>query len=588
MVGGVLNYVIATTYTRSSVNPDLSMNLTVNLVNVPVFFSWQTAQNRNFYSKTEWRRRDFDVSAFDPDGLVVLETQKVRIPSAWQPALSIDGDFFIVASVWFDVFSSDLVSGVSSSNVCPTETVSVSLPSMKNHRLSRTLADCQSSSVFDSKSERDLKSENLSDSNPSSISSIKKNEEGGGEKEVDTIRWKEFPDIDQTSSKQKTSEVNNFREPRKRQNNNHPCWIPTEYPLEQTPVELRDSLLKLSNLVFLYSQSQPDPDDFVSLKKEYLRNQFGKQTTDELINFALQTELLESDNQYTIGQKAKGYRFTERFRNHPHRIINCQRSKRDQANSDKLMKRERNKHIRYLWEHLIRLTVNKRKLEAYSYDWQIFEPCLSILNGNFYLTQDDFGGRWYSNLTNLKREARGLLRIEGKSESLWEIDIKNSQPLFASIAAQKAGFHDEGFSTLCEQGVLYEALMSSWGVSDRDAVKKELLKIFYSKNGYRSEEKSKFESQFPTFSEFMEKAKKLNHKHFANLMQTTERKFIVDSVVPELIRQSPGIFIATIHDSLLVEKRRAEFAHDVLSGLFMGKYGVSPMTHMKDTGDYLR
>lgn len=584
------------------------MTLQINLVSVPTFSSWRQANSQNFFSKTTWKKRGNNVSHLESDGLVVLEKARVRVPT-WQPVLSFDGEFFTVATEPFEVYSENLVlRGERSLAKSSVESFSLddilALDSPKSDFLSKNSSKSSPSSLVNNlipesssaDSSTEIQKESESQKSPDhSISSLKKEreeKEGGGERrEVGTIRSEGGTKSSQTSRKQKTSEVNNFvinhSDPRQRRNENHPCWIPAEYPIEQVPAELKDSFLKLSNLVYLYSQSQQNPDDFVSLKKRYLENSFGEKPARQILNLALQSRLLETDNLYEIGQKAKGYRFTETYRNQPHKIINTLRTKKDQANSDKVMNHRDNKHIRYLWEHLIRLTVNKTKLEAYRHVWQVYEPCVSILNGKFYLKPDDFGGRWYSNLTSLKKEARGLLRIEGKSESLWEIDIRNSQPLFASLAAQSKSFSDEKFSSLCQQGRLYEALMSSWGMPREDA-KEELLRIFYSKNGYRSAQKKIFEDTFPVFSQFMEKSKAQNHTRFAHLMQLEERKFIVDTVVPELIRQSGGIFVATIHDSLLVERRRAEFAQDVLSGLFLGKYGVKPMSHLRDTGNYLK
>ncbi len=363
---------------------------------------------------------------------------------------------------------------------------------------------------------------------------------------------------------------------------NTPNWIPKSFNFQDIDnIKVREGMMRLSNLIFVKSHDYPTLlETFVPLKKEYLRNQFGTDTQ-EIIKLGLETNLIETDNHYQVGAKSIGYRIGEQFRESPFRIININRNIHEDKNLKELL--ARNHHFRYLHTHLTSLTIDELALSRFRNDWKIWEPCQAIIAKAFYFKQDNFSGRIHTNLTNLKKVARGLLRINNGTETLWEVDIANSQPLFAAFASRAKGFNDEGFISLCEQGALYEALGDSWGVSRAEA-KAETLLFFYAKNGYHSKKKTAFEKMFPTFSKFMHQCKVAKHQRFAELAQREERKLIIDAVVPEIIRRCPGAFLATVHDSLLVQERHVEIVRDVLTAQFLGQFGVVPCLHVSRTG----
>ncbi len=75
-------------------------------------------------------------------------------------------------------------------------------------------------------------------------------------------------------------------------------------------------------------------------------------------------------------------------------------------------------------------------------------------------TEDDFSGRIHTNITNLYKPLRKLLRVDGSDQTLGEIDIKNSQPLFLGVAAVKSGVVDRKYLDLCQQGLIYDHMAS--------------------------------------------------------------------------------------------------------------------------------
>jgi len=522
-----------------------------------IISSWREAKSRNFYSKTEWKRRGKEVINLDPDGILVLKTSKVSHP-IWRPVLKADGEFFIVAEDWFDLYSEALVLGEESSGF---DFLSKNLDQVEFGSSKTPLTEI---------SFKDFECELRS------IQASIEREEGGGEGvHNDGQSLEKTP---QVIDEPETCVLNNCTDKSKRPS---PNWSPKEFDFEaiQNP-EVRDTLLRFSNLIYLKGQDYSTGlETFVNLKKSYLRENFGKSQIEEALRIGLETGLIET-NPYIVGEKSIGYRFGERFREGQFKIRNVFLSPKEEKKLKELLRR--NPHLRYLHTHLQTITIDQKLLSQVDPNSELWESLQTINSKIWFFGKDDFSGRIHHNLSNLKKEGRALLRVNNGADSLWEVDIANSQPLFAALAAQNKGFEDARFLSLCQEGALYEVLGASWGLA-REAAKTETFKIFFSKNGYRSERKAIFETFFPTFSLFMRKAKSVKYQHFSELSQREERRTIIDSVVPEFIKKARGSFISTIHDSLLVRKQQVELVRGILECEFLERFGLKPKLHVKDT-----
>ncbi len=201
----------------------------------------------------------------------------------------------------------------------------------------------------------------------------------------------------------------------------------------------------------------------------------------------------------------------------------------------------------------------------------------TLLDKQIRFKKDEFSGRIHTNITNLYKQLRALLRVDGQDEPLVELDIRNSQPLFLAIAALKAKVQDKKYLELCESGQLYDYLALELGMS-RDSAKKELMLYYFAKNGHRSvlkELKQLFEKQFDSIASYLTKIKSKDHKRAAKQMQMAERQLIIDNVCVKLFQQRKDLFVTTVHDSLLVRKSDSDLAEAVLMDEFM-KLGVNP------------
>jgi hypothetical protein len=190
-----------------------------------------------------------------------------------------------------------------------------------------------------------------------------------------------------------------------------------------------------------------------------------------------------------------------------------------------------------------------------------------------------------SNIANLVREARPYLRIDG--QSLVEIDIKNSQPLFIGLIAKAAGVPCDDYLRHCEAD-LYQHLADQGGFT-RAEVKRQLMKTALFSPNYAPAQKLPvkrlFDRLFPELAAFIRGQKKgKDHGRFAVKAQYEESKFVIYTVCDQIRRERSDCWIATIHDSILTLPQHVEYVLAVMKEEF-GKLGVSPRLKPRHPGD---
>ncbi len=218
----------------------------------------------------------------------------------------------------------------------------------------------------------------------------------------------------------------------------------------------------------------------------------------------------------------------------------------------------------------------------------ILASATKIQNGDIFYTVDDTAGRFHSNITNMSKDLRPYLRING--QKLVNIDVKNCQPYLSVILLTDPGKVScltdnrefcylltsmkvtitqdvKNYISLVASGQIYEYLMekfSSAGLElSRSETKKQVLRILFARNRTPKNETNRFTRQifiknFPTvhkiFSQIRgkEKGEKFsNFKRFAILLQRIEAKLMLDVVVKRIYKELPGVIALTIHDSIM-------------------------------------
>jgi len=244
---------------------------------------------------------------------------------------------------------------------------------------------------------------------------------------------------------------------------------------------------------------------------------------------------------------------------------------------------------------------------------------------------DEFGRRFHTKLTRMKKELREYIRFEGfEAQKLINWDIKNSQPYFLSICstpgliqkmipeftpiAELARQYGESedwkeFSRLCVDGGLYERFVSE-GLTEEE-FKKERKKfknlmyaavLFCKKRVFKENKvfQQQFKKAFPSVFAFTESVRKcsandlpelINIIHFQNikskkfkndssrlmpcLLQRMESAFMFKLIAPKLIAKD--IPFITIHDSFMVLESDKDRVKSIIENCFQ-EQGVHPPT----------
>lgn len=211
-----------------------------------------------------------------------------------------------------------------------------------------------------------------------------------------------------------------------------------------------------------------------------------------------------------------------------------------------------------------------------------------ILNGDIFYSIDTTSKRFHSNVTNLDKDLRQYLRING--ERLVNADIKNSQPYLSTIILTNPGkvswmTENPAFALLLQtlkvstnqdvknyislviSGQLYEFLMDEFRKErmnlSRYETKKQVLRILFASNRMPKEEVNRkcrqiFVSDFPTVHRIFSKVrghdkgnKFQNFKRFSILLQRIESYLMLDVILKRIYKELPKVIAITIHDSVM-------------------------------------
>ncbi len=245
---------------------------------------------------------------------------------------------------------------------------------------------------------------------------------------------------------------------------------------------------------------------------------------------------------------------------------------------------------------------------------------------------DAYGERLHTPFSNLWKQLRPFIRIEGSKDAPGVTDIANSQPYFSSIAINptlidlilpefkacipalqnlKGKSDFEKYAELCATGKLYEYWMSLREGIDRDTAKEEIFYLMFSPN--RAPKKWEklgavtkrlireiFNTEFPSVNAAFRKIKALSekelpfietiflnkkgkfegpsgyHKSLACMMQRMESRIFLGRIVPKLIEIGAGPFL-TVHDSVIVSPHHLKAVEEAIRNEFHA-LGVHPPT----------
>lgn len=210
----------------------------------------------------------------------------------------------------------------------------------------------------------------------------------------------------------------------------------------------------------------------------------------------------------------------------------------------------------------------------------------AISDGFLFFKRNKTNGRLDSNLTSLPSYLRPYIQ---SNESLFNIDIKNSQPFFLyTLLKSQKGINPEElelYKQMVLSGQLYDALVLDFNKKHqkiwvRDQMKNMVFKIFYSKTPSYLKYKNFFAMWFPSIMEFINNTNSKNNNVLAVKMQTLESHAVLDIIMPELEKLDIKPF--TIHDSFLCKQSQVETIVSLVNQKMVEMFGVCPTLKVEE------
>lgn len=401
---------------------------------------------------------------------------------------------------------------------------------------------------------------------------------------------------------------------------------------------LDDARYAVSLVATKMATGDVDHQGYVRLHGKFLRNIMYQSTYNHVMDALVDAGVLKRAP-YRAGVKSFGYRLADRFSNDRHVLVPAT----DTRLIEKLEKfYEDNQPVREaLWlpvHHALaelqhRLTIDGDAARA----WLAQNPDQNkfglqgllvsrIENGMFSFNVGDYD-RVTNSITNLKRELRRFLRVDGLP--LWHVDLRTCQPaLLAQLVtvnshAQTADRTKEGnkelnydasgqsqdwhpdpydasrqnwerpdvvlYRTLTESGELYDFLLKEVRKRGhqigRERLKDQFMCDVVAKRGrYPARDVERvFNECFPTIRAFIRAINRdgREHKNLIRQLQREEARFVIGIVAADLVTRFPGVVVLPLHDALYVTAQHLPKVVEVFNRAF-DRTGIRMSFKVKD------
>ena len=324
-------------------------------------------------------------------------------------------------------------------------------------------------------------------------------------------------------------------------------------------------------------------EDFIQLKSSYLQSMIGAKHTKASLQYLIGAGIIETDRHFIIGHKSIGYRIAPTHRTNL-RLWPLPEGKLKQKMLSIRQEKQKAKQLhqsvhKYLKQCLYRVTLAPS-----------FGDYLNNFTGNPYNTRlilhdrlhsapffnfSAKAGRFYSALTNMPKDMRSMLLIDGEETA--EIDLGSSQFYFAlNLYPQHSKERQRYYKAL--QGGIYELINQrcTRPYKNRDYYKtKCIAQIFYKKTS-EGIFWDAFKKEFPELAALITSFKKLHSNvDLAYLLQKAESDTVILDACEKLMRE--GIPVATVHDSIICKKSDSAFVAKTLEAAAFRAVGEKPV-----------
>lgn len=325
----------------------------------------------------------------------------------------------------------------------------------------------------------------------------------------------------------------------------------------------------------------------------------------EVLEWLMDSNLLDTDGYYVRGEKAKGYWITNKgWRGEivPVEMTESQRGRYDRARAR--LRREsdaqRNQEgvpLDYMRLHLGALSFEEVALRSYFEEmravpaetYQEAERRYSHSYAAALVAEKDWtfhrcaAGRLHYPLTNLPKEIRRMLLYNG--ENLVEVDVKSCQPFLAAcLYGEKQREERRQYLEDVIEGRFYEMIgtKAAWQGS-RDELKKAVLsRVFFgSREQACGAVWDAFKALYPGLSGIIQEGKQnllpwRGDRELALKLQRMESRVVIDGALQRIAREMPAVPALPIHDCMMTTRQNVERVLGVLSSVFKSEIGLVP------------
>lgn len=306
----------------------------------------------------------------------------------------------------------------------------------------------------------------------------------------------------------------------------HLQFIPSNLDLDQrlqlSPLGFpchKDYIIHIISMLYeipLYKGSKRNEDGWVSLNMKMLHKEVHRKASD-ILSYLYRHGIIETDRQYIPGKKNRSYRLSIKYLVEPtivwirNNVLlekirrNSRRNRHFQEETEHLQKWFHSglsidmigviRHLRHLYETSFSEGSLDKRIKILNRYIVRFVAAHKIDQGDWYLQRDSFAGRVHTNLTNLPSDIRQFLRYNG--HKLTSVDIRNSQPFFASVLNQLT--YNEGFVTVEDRK---RQLHTIWNIGEQSERVKSVFRTSIWFNAHIYDNNVINESQF-THQDFM-------------------------------------------------------------------------------------
>lgn len=185
-----------------------------------------------------------------------------------------------------------------------------------------------------------------------------------------------------------------------------------------------------------------------------------------------------------------------------------------------------------------------------------------IGNSKLWVKRKDPQSRIYSSITNLNREFREHLLLDG--QKLVKLDIKSCQPYILAKLSKDKYMLD---LCTCKEKDFYSYVGDVLGIGDREKAKKTVIGALFDKEDriYRRDVQNALQDHFPVAYAYMNKVKKNGYNQLAIKLEQEEVMYM--EKVWKILTDEKIRFL-TIHDCLMVHKENVKRVEEVMKSVF--------------------